>query len=68
MLRAVNDGPQLKILPYLLSSLSIAVMSEICWVSRSADTRGIRFFPKAEWPAITCVYPPFLMFSTRSGA
>ena len=32
----------------VLSSLSMAVMSEICWLSRRAETRGIRFLPNAE--------------------
>lgn len=54
--------------PRLLSSLSIAVMSEIACTSKSAATRGSRFFPNAECPAKTCVNPPFLMFSTSSGA
>src|ERR1700726_1249715 len=26
------------------------------------------FFPNAEWPVMTCVYPPFLMVSTSNGA
>jgi hypothetical protein len=43
-------------------------MSEICWTSSRAATRGIRFLPKAEWPARTWVKPPFLMFSTSRGA
>lgn len=53
---------------YSLSSLSMEMMSEICWLSNNAATRGIKFFPNADTPATTCVKPPFLMFSTSRGA
>jgi electron transfer flavoprotein alpha subunit len=36
--------------------LSIALMSEICWTSSSAATRGAMFLPYADAGARMCVY------------
>jgi hypothetical protein len=52
----------------VLSSLSIDMTSEIGCTSSNAATLGRRFFPNAECPMMTCVYPPFLIFSATKGA
>ena len=53
---------------YSLSSLSMLMISEICCTSNNAATLGSKLLPRDECAAITCVYPPFFIFSTSRGA